>query len=91
MTLGRWPRSRVVTTLSALSGKVHLVAKGYVKRPDIDYEEAFAPVARLESMRLLLGIVVHYGWGAYGHQIGVLKRGVSGGGLRPVAPRTHRR
>jgi hypothetical protein len=33
--------------------KARLVAKGYVQRPDIDFEEVFAPVARLKSVRLL--------------------------------------
>jgi hypothetical protein len=51
--------------LSALSGKARLVTKGYVQRADIDYEEAFAPVARLESVRLLLAIAAHYGWGVH--------------------------
>jgi hypothetical protein len=40
----------------------HLVAKCYVQRQGIDFEEVFAPVARLESMRLLLTIVVHFTW-----------------------------
>jgi hypothetical protein len=45
--------------------KARLVAKGYVQWPGIDYEEAFAPVARLESVRLLLAIAAHYGWGIH--------------------------
>jgi len=45
--------------------KACLVAKGYVQRPGVDFEEVFAPVARLESVRLLLAIVAHYGWGIH--------------------------
>jgi hypothetical protein len=45
--------------------KARLVAKGYVQQLGIDYEEAFAPVTRLESVRLLLAITVHYGWGVH--------------------------
>lgn len=36
--------------------KARLVAKGYVQRARIDFEEVYAPVARLDSVRLLLAI-----------------------------------
>ena len=41
--------------------KARLVAKGYVQRQGVDFEEVFAPVARLESMWLLLAIAAHRG------------------------------
>lgn len=42
--------------------KAWLIAKGYVQRQGIDYGEAFAPVARLESVQLLLALVANEGW-----------------------------
>jgi hypothetical protein len=42
--------------------KAHLVVKGYVQRHGIDYDEVFALVARLDSMRLLISLVAHEGW-----------------------------
>jgi len=38
------------------------VAKGYVQRQGVDFEEVFAPVARLESVRLMLAIAAHWSW-----------------------------
>ena len=34
--------------------KVRLVARGYSQEEGIDYEETYAPVARLEGIRMLL-------------------------------------
>ncbi|WVZ90573.1 hypothetical protein U9M48_036864 [Paspalum notatum var. saurae] len=45
--------------------KVRLVAKGYVKRQGIDFEEVFAPVARMESVRVALAVAAHYGWSVH--------------------------
>jgi len=42
--------------------KARLVAKGYVQRQGVDFEEVFAPVARLESVPLMLAITAHWSW-----------------------------
>jgi hypothetical protein len=42
--------------------KARLVAKGYVQRQGIDFEEVFAPVARLESVRLLIAMASQLDW-----------------------------
>jgi hypothetical protein len=41
--------------------KACLVVKGYAQRYDIDYNEVFAPVARLDSMRLFIALATHKG------------------------------
>ena len=45
--------------------KACLVAKGYVQKQGVDFEEVFAPVARLESIHLLPAIVAHQSWEVY--------------------------
>nr|GEY87140.1 ribonuclease H-like domain, reverse transcriptase, RNA-dependent DNA polymerase [Tanacetum cinerariifolium] len=42
--------------------KTRLVAKGYIQQHDIDFEEVFAPVARMETIRLLLAIAANNKW-----------------------------
>ena len=39
--------------------KVRLVAKGYSQKLGFDYEETFAPIAMLKSIKILLSIAVH--------------------------------
>ncbi|KAG7594052.1 Integrase catalytic core [Arabidopsis thaliana x Arabidopsis arenosa] len=42
--------------------KARLVAKGYVQRYGVDFEEVFAPVARIETIRLLIDLAAAHGW-----------------------------
>ena len=45
--------------------KACLVAKGYTQRQGVDFDEVFAPVARLETVRLLLAVAAHRSWGVH--------------------------
>jgi hypothetical protein len=45
-----------------LKHKARLVAKGYVQRQGVDFEEVFAPIARMESVRVMFVVAAHHGW-----------------------------
>jgi hypothetical protein len=49
--------------------KARLVAKGYVQRQGINFDEVFAPVARMESVRIVLAAASHHGWTV--HHMGI--------------------
>jgi transposase InsO family protein len=45
--------------------KARLVVKGYAQQPGIDYDETFAPVARLDTIRALIALAAQKGWLLY--------------------------
>ena len=45
-----------------VKNKARLVTQGYSQKEGIDYEETFAPVARLESIRILLAFAIAKGF-----------------------------
>jgi len=45
--------------------KARLVARGFVQQEGVDYEDAFAPVARMESVRVLLALAAQEGWAVH--------------------------
>ena len=42
-----------------IHNKACLVAQGYSQMKGVEYDEAFAPVARMESIRILLALACH--------------------------------
>ncbi|XP_073362959.1 uncharacterized protein [Aegilops tauschii subsp. strangulata] len=42
--------------------KARLVAKGYVQWEGFDFQEVFAPVALMDSVRVLVALATHHGW-----------------------------
>ncbi|GJX02404.1 retrovirus-related pol polyprotein from transposon TNT 1-94 [Tanacetum coccineum] len=42
-----------------VQNKIRLVAKGYKQEEGIDFEESFAPVARLEAVRMFIAFAAH--------------------------------
>ena len=49
---------------AVIKHKARLVARGFVQQEGIDYDDAFAPVARMESVRVL-ALAAQEGWQVY--------------------------
>lgn len=45
--------------------KARLVAKGYTQQSGVDFDEVFAPVARMETMRVLFALAAQLDWPVY--------------------------
>ena len=45
--------------------KARLVAQGFTKVEDLDFGETYAPVARLESIRILVAFATHHDFKLY--------------------------
>lgn len=41
--------------------KARLVAKGYSQQPGVNYQETIAPVARFETIRLVISVAAYMG------------------------------
>nr|GFD26408.1 retrovirus-related Pol polyprotein from transposon TNT 1-94 [Tanacetum cinerariifolium] len=65
-----------------IRNKARLVAVGYSQQEGIDYDEMFAPVAQIESIRLFLVYATHKDFTVYQMDVktsflnGILKEGV---------------
>ena len=68
--------------------KARLVAKDYAQVAGLDFEETFAPVARLESIRILLAYATHHSFKLFSN--GCKERfpqwANQGGGIRGTTP-----
>jgi Reverse transcriptase (RNA-dependent DNA polymerase) len=42
--------------------KARLVAKDYKQKHDIDYDKVFAPVARLDTIRMIISLTAYHSW-----------------------------
>nr|GEV57138.1 retrovirus-related Pol polyprotein from transposon TNT 1-94 [Tanacetum cinerariifolium] len=50
---------------TVIQNKSHLMAEGYAQKEGVDFEYSFAPVARLEAVRLFIAYVAHKSFTVY--------------------------
>lgn len=62
----RWIfRTKLNADGSINNHKARLTVKGYAQIFRVDYSETFAPIARLDTIRLLLAIATEKSWKVY--------------------------
>ncbi|GKG01852.1 retrovirus-related pol polyprotein from transposon TNT 1-94 [Tanacetum coccineum] len=55
---------------TVIRNKAQLVAKGYAQEEGVDFEESFAPVARLEAVRIFVAHAAHKSFPIYQNEDG---------------------
>ncbi|XP_014492679.1 uncharacterized protein LOC106755095 [Vigna radiata var. radiata] len=58
-------KNRLIPNGTIQKQKARLVAKDYSQQPGIDYNESFAPVARLDTIKVLIALAAQKGWSIY--------------------------
>ena len=58
-------RNKMDENCIVVRNKARLVAKGYFQQEGIDFDETFAPVARLEAIRIFLAYAAHANFKVY--------------------------
>ncbi|KAA0050371.1 Retrovirus-related Pol polyprotein from transposon TNT 1-94 [Cucumis melo var. makuwa] len=58
-------KTKFATYGSLEKHKARLVAKGYAQQHGIDFEEIFSPVARFETVRIVLALAAQQQWSIY--------------------------
>ena len=60
MIVTKWIfRNKINEKGNVIRNKARLVAQGYSQMEGVDYDEIFAPIARMESIRILLALACH--------------------------------
>jgi len=59
----KWIYKRKINPAGSTRYKARLVIKGYEQKEGIDYDETYAPVSKMATLRLILALTAQYGWG----------------------------